>query len=298
MSGARAINLQLIVPVFNEAAAVRGLIRSLSLQTEANFQVVFIDSGSTDSTSQVIRDSIPEGWRLVSFPDNLGVALNWRRALTWSLDNLTFTHFAFLGGDDEVSANYVFSCLRALQSHEIVTPNFISEGRDGEKRQILHADELQAFALFSRWRLCHLCYSVFPKDFASDFFVPILQISGTSFDFWVAHFALLQGCELVSDAMYLKNLKGRAYGDAYYTGASDQGKKEENGLSSPAAFLLPLREAVNLFWMSKELKNSGLPLTPSRILVTATLGRYKEAVSLHLSNITKRRLANGGFRRH
>lgn len=66
------MTLAVVVPVFQEAAGIRPTLEALAGQTDADFDVVFVDNGSTDSSAEVIRSfAASRGlsrWRVVDEP--------------------------------------------------------------------------------------------------------------------------------------------------------------------------------------------------------------------------------------
>ncbi len=52
--------IYIIIPVFNRKALTRQCLRSLALQTYDEFQIVVVDDGSTDGTSEMLSKEFPE----------------------------------------------------------------------------------------------------------------------------------------------------------------------------------------------------------------------------------------------
>lgn len=66
-----AQTFSIIIPAYNEEAGIEHTLRSLSnLGSLGNFEIIVVDDGSTDCTSQIVR-SIP-GIKLIKHPYNLG----------------------------------------------------------------------------------------------------------------------------------------------------------------------------------------------------------------------------------
>lgn len=63
------MSLTVVVPVFNEAAGILPTLEALSAQVDRDFDVVFVDNGSTDASADVIRDYAQSRgehrWRLI-----------------------------------------------------------------------------------------------------------------------------------------------------------------------------------------------------------------------------------------
>lgn len=65
-------SLAVVVPVFNEATGITPTLEALAAQDDADFDVVFVDNGSTDASTAVIREfAASRGlgrWRIVTEP--------------------------------------------------------------------------------------------------------------------------------------------------------------------------------------------------------------------------------------
>jgi len=72
-----------VVPAYNEAATIGGVIRSLREQVP-DFDVLVIDDGSTDGT-QVVAESV--GARVVRHPFNLGIGGAVQSGFSFALEN-------------------------------------------------------------------------------------------------------------------------------------------------------------------------------------------------------------------
>lgn len=70
MSAANPGRLAVVVPVFNEEAGIRPTLAALAAQEDADFDVVFVDNGSTDGSAAVIERFVADRgltrWRLVT----------------------------------------------------------------------------------------------------------------------------------------------------------------------------------------------------------------------------------------
>jgi len=76
-TGCRCVTLSLILPVYNEAAVLPLLMRSLRPvldRLNADYEVVFVDDGSQDGTSSILRELAERDRRVkvIAFPRNFG----------------------------------------------------------------------------------------------------------------------------------------------------------------------------------------------------------------------------------
>jgi GT2 family glycosyltransferase len=52
--------IYIVIPVFNRMNFTRDCLNSLKEQTNKNFKIIVVDDGSTDGTSQMLKDEFPE----------------------------------------------------------------------------------------------------------------------------------------------------------------------------------------------------------------------------------------------
>ena len=91
--------VSVIVPIYNQAGFIRETVESVLSQDHPSIELVLSDDGSTDGTSDVLREYAavePERVRLVASEENTGIAGAFNRAL----DAHTGDYVAWLGGDD------------------------------------------------------------------------------------------------------------------------------------------------------------------------------------------------------
>ncbi len=54
------VDLAVVVPAYNEEATVKGLLFSLNDQTYKNFELILVDNGSSDNTTNVVENTKPQ----------------------------------------------------------------------------------------------------------------------------------------------------------------------------------------------------------------------------------------------
>jgi glycosyltransferase involved in cell wall biosynthesis len=97
--GATAPKVSVVVPIYNQLDFIRETIESALAQDHPNLELVLSDDGSTDGTTEILREYAerePERVRLVASAENTGIAGAFNRAL----DAHTGDYIAWLGGDD------------------------------------------------------------------------------------------------------------------------------------------------------------------------------------------------------
>lgn len=248
-----------ICPVFNEVTRVPLLIKSLNAQTDSNFSVVFVDSGSEDSTYEAISEStVNFQMSVIRFDVNQGVTRNWARALRVALHRLSFTHASFIAGDDTLSSNFVFELRKSItpRMHVTYAPDFQSEGGLSESASILGDYRATLVNLFVDWKLVHLVHSVFDRDFLSTRFLKILEsTTSIAFDWWVV-FLVIRETDIirVQEAKYYKHKKSIPYTSNYYTAGISTGNHRALNFRG-ASLLDPLRKLRNLWGATNAVTN-------------------------------------------
>jgi glycosyltransferase involved in cell wall biosynthesis len=110
-----APKISVIVPIYNQANFIRETVDSVLAQDECDLELILSDDGSTDGTSEILRDYAerePERVRLVTSERNTGIAGAFNRAL----DAHTGDYIAWLGGDDVMLPGKISRQLAALEA--------------------------------------------------------------------------------------------------------------------------------------------------------------------------------------
>ncbi|MGC8304589.1 glycosyltransferase family 2 protein [Leuconostoc mesenteroides] len=103
--------VSIIIPVFNAGEHIFHLISDLQQQTFREFEAIFIDDGSTDNTSKVIKDFMSEDKRIkLVRQNNLGVSSARKRG--WEESSSDF--IIFIDSDDRFSSNFVSEYFKTI----------------------------------------------------------------------------------------------------------------------------------------------------------------------------------------
>jgi glycosyltransferase involved in cell wall biosynthesis len=108
--------VSVVVPIYNQAAFIRETVDSVLEQDHRNVELVLSDDGSTDGTSEILREYAehePERVVLVASERNTGIAGAFNRAL----DTHTGEYIAWLGGDDVMLPGKLSRQVATLQAH-------------------------------------------------------------------------------------------------------------------------------------------------------------------------------------
>lgn len=99
LAATSAPKVSVIVPIYNQAPFIRETVESVLAQDHPNVELVLSDDGSTDGTTDILRDyaeRTPDRVVLVASERNTGIAGAFNRALEAHSGDLV----AWLGGDD------------------------------------------------------------------------------------------------------------------------------------------------------------------------------------------------------
>jgi glycosyltransferase involved in cell wall biosynthesis len=123
------------LPVYNGAAHLHNVAKSVLAQDHERLELVISDNGSTDETSDVAREIAAGDERVVyhRHPHNVGLLNNFVGAMRLARGE----YLRWIGDDDWIAPNYVSSCLRAFAEDPrliLVTTQMAYIGADGARR--------------------------------------------------------------------------------------------------------------------------------------------------------------------
>ena len=108
--------VSVIVPIYNQEPFIRETVESVLTQDHHNVELVLSDDGSTDGTTDILRDyqaSDPDRVKMVVSERNTGIAGAFNRAL----DAHTGDYIAWLGGDDVMLPGKLSLQVALLEAH-------------------------------------------------------------------------------------------------------------------------------------------------------------------------------------
>ena len=104
--------VDIIVPIYNRAHCIAGLIDQLKMQSFQDFRVIFVDDGSTDHSYEVLQDFLrdaPFAYCLIQ-KENGGAA----SARNAGLRAASARWIAFVDSDDQIKPHYLEYMVRAV----------------------------------------------------------------------------------------------------------------------------------------------------------------------------------------
>lgn len=103
--------ISVIIPVYNSETTIERCIRSLKTQTYDNYEVIFINDGSTDNSKQILEAICKQedNYSLITI-NNSGAGM----ARNHGIDQAKGSYICFVDVDDIVSPNYLTKLHEAL----------------------------------------------------------------------------------------------------------------------------------------------------------------------------------------
>ena len=109
--------ISVVVPVFNEAAVLPELFRRLTLCLvgfASNYEIVFVDDGSTDKTSEILADFVSNSERIVAV--HLSRNFGHQQAITAGLDTASGEIVCVIDGDLQDPPELIPDLVAKIQS--------------------------------------------------------------------------------------------------------------------------------------------------------------------------------------
>ena len=109
--------ISIIVPIYNVEKYIGSLVNSLLKQTNKNFEVIFIDDGSTDESMQILKEIMAGSEQEFSFKLLQQVNQGLSSARNIGILNATGEYIFFLDSDDEIESNFVETILTSCYKY-------------------------------------------------------------------------------------------------------------------------------------------------------------------------------------
>ena len=241
----------IISPVRNEANRISEMISSIRSQSYSNWRLLIYDNGSTDGTSEIVKNFIVEDSRISTYKNGVIVnaAENIHRSLEFGLKNFNSKAVFVIGGDDECGNNrFLEISMRHLEAGaSLVVPSYqMFDANDSELSITKYNGKALIFSRFNFVnRIAHsiypelgnMVYAVYDWRLLSNVVSsPRGRLVGNQnrrnnlnfiSDWWFIDTSLrvsrgdVVGCE---DIVYRKYMKNIAYSNTYYFPGENSGK--------------------------------------------------------------------------
>lgn len=114
-------NVSIIIPVYNSEKTLDTVINQLGRQTSKNFEAIFIDDGSTDSSSKLINEISHNIFNYqYIYQNHLGVS----EARNRGINSARGQFLMFLDPDDQIEDNFVEKGLHLIENHDLAIMSF------------------------------------------------------------------------------------------------------------------------------------------------------------------------------
>ena len=225
------IMFSIICPIFNRGPSVDDFINSILSQTYDNFEVIFVDDGSTDDTSDKIKKFVSKNKRIKYFRQkNSGPFLARKEAMK----HIVGDYFLFLDSDDELDINTLITLAKVISNYQypdIVNYDFVTKGKHCRDKKwnnfdIVSNSTKPVVELFCKTTSCYLWDKCYRKS--------LLKNVNFDFDFDYGNFAedTLMAYEIIKNAKSLIKINEKLYIYNYTPNSlsSTTSEKERNGL--------------------------------------------------------------------
>ena len=105
--------ISVVLPVYNGEITIQETIQSILKQTFKNLEIIVINDGSTDSTSEIVKSIYDSRLQIFSYP-NAGVSISRNRGINKSLGQF----ISFIDADDLWTVDKLACQYKALQDNE------------------------------------------------------------------------------------------------------------------------------------------------------------------------------------
>ncbi|MBR6838391.1 MAG: glycosyltransferase, partial [Alphaproteobacteria bacterium] len=120
------MQLSVVVPVYNGAKFLSRCLDTLQQQTFTDFQVIFVDDGSTDESSKILDLFAAQDNRvLVIHKKNAGVSA----ARNDGINHAMGTYIHFMDVDDVLDEHYYEYMLNNAKNADVVCSGFVSNSK-------------------------------------------------------------------------------------------------------------------------------------------------------------------------
>lgn len=127
-----SITVSVIIPAYNAEKYIKKCLSSLQSQTFKDFEVIVVNDGSTDKTSDIIDSFTSDDSRFKRIDQsNAGAS----EARNKGLDAAKGKYITFVDSDDYVSENHLQVLISGMDNSELSVCGYITEYPDGQEKE-------------------------------------------------------------------------------------------------------------------------------------------------------------------
>lgn len=117
----KKIIISVVIPIYNGVEYIKKMISALNAQTYINFEVIFVNDGSTDGTLELLKNVDKHFLSRIINQSNQGVSA----ARNCGLKNANGEYICFIDIDDDISSDFLsihYSACNMFQSNISLSP--------------------------------------------------------------------------------------------------------------------------------------------------------------------------------
>lgn len=123
----------ILVPVFNRKAITIEFCRQIKAQTYTNYQIIVIDDGSTDGTSEEVTRLFPQT-QIIRTPGNFWWGGCLQQGYQWITQHSSPEGIVLIANDDmTIEENYIENAVSILQKSKMTLLGSVCWGKDKQK---------------------------------------------------------------------------------------------------------------------------------------------------------------------
>jgi len=128
------IKISVIIPIYNAEYSLRKTIESVLAQSFNNIELILIDDGSIDNSSQIIDLYASQSNRIIAIhQSNAGVS----KARNVGIEKATGQWLFFLDSDDWIEPDYLLNFAKNTESYDLIIQGFMTDNVDtGEIKKV------------------------------------------------------------------------------------------------------------------------------------------------------------------
>lgn len=218
--------LSIIIPCYNSARYIGGLLRKLCQEDLENCEIVVINDGSSDATERIVRQNDNSSIRLIN-QKNYGVSA----ARNSGIENARGKYVLFFDSDDSFYSDSISRIKEKIilneknQAAEVIAFGYesrvngkVKQNYSWKKFDDLLLNHSQVNKLYLTKRICfHICSIVFNKDFLKRQelkFMEGLSI-GEDMEFILKMMGCIKGLKYYADKFFIYQIRNDSVMQGY-----------------------------------------------------------------------------------
>ena len=134
----KKVKISIIIPCYNTEKYINNMFSTLRNQSFDDYEVIFVDDGSTDNTNKIIQNYLKENHRakLITLPVNMGAG----NARNIGIQNCKGEYVMFLDSDDMSSEDFLQIAYKTAKKENVDITLFKTNYYNYEKNRLYNDD--------------------------------------------------------------------------------------------------------------------------------------------------------------